>query len=116
MRKTVRAIFENPEHLTAEDIIESDSLKQLLKVQIPNAIEDAIVRKKIYASIFEINDSNHYVEIHKNHWVSALETCIVWYLDDENYEMCTHIKNMIQTIQSKTLKKISTNNKDEHGV
>ena len=115
MRRTVRALFENAEELRAEDVAQSEILKTLLKTQVPIAIEDAIVAKKIYASIFEINDTKNYIEIHKNHWVNALETCLIWYVEDENYEMCTHIKNLIQSIQNKPSKKI-TIKKDGEGL
>lgn len=102
MRKTARAIFDNPEHLTSEDVAESLVLKSLLKLHIPIAIEDSIIGNKIYACIFEINDSNQYIEIHKNHWIQALETCLVWYVEDEDYEMCNHIKNLIHVISEKS--------------
>ena len=101
MRRPVRAIFDNIESLTKDHIAKSDILKDLVKNHLPSAIEEAIVEKKIYACIFEINDSGQYLEIHKNHWVQSLEACLVWYVEEENYEMCTHIKNMIQTIQKK---------------
>jgi len=114
-RKTVRALFEQPETLRAQDIAGSEILKQLLKVHIPNSIEDAIVNNKVYAPIFEINDTDHYVEIHKNHWVQALETCLLWYIDDENYEMCNHIKNIIKSIQEKPKKVSVKKNKDGKG-
>lgn len=114
-RKTVRALFDQPETLRHEDVAASAILKQLLKVHIPNSIEDAIVGGKIYASVFEINETEHYVEIHKNHWIQALETCLLWYIDDENYEMCNHIKNMIKSIQGKPKKVSTKKNKDGKG-
>lgn len=101
MRKPVRALFDNLDSLTSEHIAKSDILKELIKKHAPLAIEEAIVDKKIYASLFEINDSGQYVEIHKNQWIQALETCLLWYVEDENYEMCTHIKNLIHTLQEK---------------
>lgn len=116
MRKTARAIFDNPEHLRSEDIAESLMLKSLLKVHVPIAIEDSIIGNKIYACIFEINDSNQYIEIHKNHWIQALETCLVWYVEDEDYEMCNHIKNLIFTIQNnKKANKISLQQNKSNG-
>ena len=61
MRKTVRAIFNSPELLTANEIAKSEILKSLLKKHLPIAIEDALVGNKIYASLFEINDSNQFI-------------------------------------------------------
>lgn len=116
MSRIVRALFENPEYLKSEDVSESEILKQLIKVHLPASIEKSIVGKKIYAPLFEINDSGQYIEVHKNNWVQALETCLVWYVEDEDYEMCDHIKNLIHSIQEKNLlsKKVSlTKNKTD---
>ena len=108
MKRPIRALFDNPELLKSEDVAKSEILRDLLKSHVPLAIENAIIKKKIYASIFEINDSNQFIEIHKNNWVQALETCLVWYVEDEDYEMCNHIKNLIFTIQdNKKANKIS---------
>lgn len=115
MRRAVRALFDHVDQLAAEDIAQSEVLKQLLKVHLPIAIEDAIVKKKIYASLFEINDSSHYVEIHKHHWIQALETSLVWYVEDEDYEMCNHIKNLILSIQEKATTKLSLKKKKKDG-
>ena len=116
MRKPVRALFDNLDQLTSEQISKSDILKQLVKKHVPLAIEEAAVDKKIYASLFEINDSGQYVEVHKNNWIQALETCLVWYVEDEDYEMCTHIKNLIHSIQEKPKSgKIEVPKKRKHG-
>lgn len=113
-RKVVRALFDQPEFLRSEDVSQSEILKELLKIHVPNSIEDAIVNNKIYACIFEINDSSHYIEIHKNHWIQSLETCLLWYVEDEDYEMCNHIKNIIQSIKDKSkISKVSIKKKKD---
>ena len=107
MRKTVRALFDNVHNLPVENIAQSQVLKDLLKKHIPLSIENAIVANKVYATVFEINDSANYIEIHKNNWIQALETCLVWYVEEEDYEMCTHIKNLILAIQEKKTNKLT---------
>jgi hypothetical protein len=101
-RKTVRAIFDNAEDLKCEQIKESEILKTLLKQEVPKAIEDAMVNRKSFASIFEINTTNNFVEIHKNYWADSLATCLHWYLEDgtEDYETCNHISKMIETLKT----------------
>ncbi len=115
MRKTVRAMFNSPELLTSDEIAKSEVLKDLLKKHVPIAIEDSLVQNKIYAQLFEINDSNSYVEIHRNNWIQALETCLVWYVDEEDYEMCNHIKNLIHSIHDKLKSRLSLNKKKADG-
>lgn len=104
-----RAIFENIASLTAQDIEKSDILKGLLKVEVPKAIEYAIENKKTFASIFEINDSNSYIELHKNQWIQALETCILFYVEEEDYEACNKMTKLIDQIKNKKVKKVVTN-------
>ena len=100
-RKTVRAIFDNAEQLTQDEIEDSDVLKLLLKVEVPKAIEDAMIHKKTFASIFEINSSNNFIEIHKNYWADALSTCLHWYINDgeEDYEKCSHLTQLIEALR-----------------
>jgi hypothetical protein len=103
--QNVRAIFDNPEELTPAEVSSSDILKDLLKDLIVPSIRYSLKNNKVYARIFEINDSTYFIDIHKNHWVSALDTCLIWYIEDENFEMCTDIKNLINDINQKTKEK-----------
>ena len=104
MKKVVRAIFKNPNEMNAADIAQSQDLKKLLKDQLPEVIKLALKHNKKFATIFEINDSNNYVELSNKNWIKALETCLLWYVEDENYEMCTKIKNLISDIQTNASK------------
>jgi len=111
-RKTVRAIFENIESLTSEEIMSSDALKNILKIQVPIAIREAFNSKKQYASIFEINTSGYFIEIHKRDWVSAIETCITMYLESEQYEECSKLKELISEVQKKSLPILKIKNEE----
>lgn len=106
-RKTIRAIFEDVENLSIEHITKSQALKDLLKVQVPITILEAHDSKKQSATIFEINSTDHYIEIPKKDWVQALETCIIWYLETEEYEKCSKLRDTIEDIQKKPVKKIN---------
>jgi hypothetical protein len=102
-----RAIFENVETLKAHDIQTSEILKTLIKNEVPKSIEYAIDNKKTFASIFEINDSNCYIELHKNQWIQALETCIIFYIEEEDYESCNKITKLIEKIKKKPKKVVT---------
>ena len=109
-KKHIRAIFDNVNNLSIDDIAKSKALKDLLKSQVPVAIIEANSSNKQCAILFEINDSDHFVEIPKKDWIQALETCIMWYLETEEYEKCTKIKAVIEDIQKKPVKKINVKN------
>jgi hypothetical protein len=101
-RKVLRAIFDNAAELTESQLKDSQILKSLLKVECPKAIQDAIENKKSFACVFEINNSNSFIEIHKNYWADVLGKCLNWYLEDgtEDYETCNHISKMIESLKT----------------
>ena len=101
MKKVVRAMFDDPQGVDAQKVAESKDLKTLIKMHAPLAIRLALDARKTYASLFEINDSACYVDLHRKEWVNALETCLLWYVEDENYEMCTKIKDLINEIKKR---------------
>ncbi len=102
-----RAVFENVETLKAHDIQNSEILKTLIKKEVPASIEYSIENNKTFASIFEINDSNCYIELHKNQWIQALETCILFYIEEEDYEACNKITKLIEKIKKKPKKVVA---------
>jgi len=99
--RPIRAIIENVRQLSEEQIASSEILKNLLMEEIPKAIELAYSNKKIYASIFEINATEEFVEIHKRDWEKALEKCVSHYISKEDYETCTRIRDLMSKISKK---------------
>jgi len=101
-RKTVRAFFENIEQMSSDDIAKLDTLKHLLGESLPDSIERAHKTNLTYASVFEINTSESYLEIHKSQWVKALETLISWYSHEsvQDYEKCAEISKLIESIKT----------------
>lgn len=109
-------MFDRPKDLILEDVSGSKELKKLLKQRVPAAINYAHTENKLYAPLFEINDTNCYIELHKKQWIQALETCMLWYIEDEDYETCLKIKDIIHSIQSKNRpKKLIINKNGKNG-
>lgn len=104
MRKVVRAVFDDPHGLSPEKVADSKDLKALVKSHAPEAVRLAFEHGKKFATLFEINDSTYYVELPRKSWVQALETCMLWYVEDEDYEACKRLKDLINAIQNKANK------------
>lgn len=63
-------------------------------------IKDAIKNNKKTAILFELDKSEYFVEIDKNDWKQALQSCIDKFINDgEQYENCIPIKNLIDKIK-----------------
>lgn len=104
MKRPFRVNFENIYELTTENLLESDVLVRVLKQEVPKAIDRAIKEKKTYATIFEINTFNVFVEIHKKDWINALSSCMQLYTDKEEYEACIEISKTLELLNKKNEK------------
>lgn len=108
-RQIPKAFFEPLEHIKASDLLESDSLLDMVKKETPLAIEEAFRNKKTFATIFEVNGAGVYLDIPKQYWIPALETCIRFMIEKEDFEKCIPLRNLIEEIQ-KPVKKIPKKN------
>lgn len=106
-KQPIKALFDNISSLSSEEIQSSEQFKILLKVHSPEAIENAFLNNKLYATLFEINSSGNYIEIHRRHWESALETCLQWYIEEEDFSKCAHIRELIKKIKDKNKKVVN---------
>ena len=62
-------------------------------------IKDAIKTKSKTAVLFELGRSEYYIEIEKRDWEQALQSCIDRFVEDEKYEECVRIKDVIEKIK-----------------
>ena len=107
-QRRIRAIIDNVESYTASELLSSKILTDLLYKEVPNSIEEAVKTNSSYATIFEVNNSGYYMEIHKRDWVSALSSCLSEQVSREDYKECSRINGLITTLQKKQSKNIKT--------
>lgn len=100
-QRRIRAIIDHVESYSYSELVSSEQLKELVYKETPAAIEEAIKHKSQYATIFEINNTGHYVEIHKKDWIDALNVCIAEKVEKEDYKECARLNEIIQRIESK---------------
>jgi hypothetical protein len=97
----IRAIFDGVHDLKTEDVVKSAPFKLLLKEKTPQIIEESYKANSVFATLFEINDSGCFIELHRNDWINALEACIAMYVEDEDYNTCGKITALIHEIKDK---------------
>lgn len=100
-KRPFRVNFENLDEMRSEDLIESQTLVRVLKLEVPKAINKAIKERKTYATVFEINSFGIFVEIHKKDWISALNSCIALHAKEEEYEACGEITKTLESLSKK---------------
>jgi hypothetical protein len=79
-------------------LVENVEIKETIIVETIVAIKEGINKNKKSTPIFEIADSNCYVEIERTEWKSALENVIKYYLSKEEYDMCIECRDLINRI------------------
>lgn len=95
-----RALFEPLSGIQAADLIDNEPLINLIRQETPAAIEEAFRAKKTFATLFEVNMTGHFLDIPKMYWVAALEECIKLNLQEEHFEECLKLKNLIDEIKT----------------
>ena len=104
-RDIPKAFFEPLEDIRTSDLLDNEALLNMVKKEAPIAIEEAFENKKTFATLFEINGLGIYLDIPRNYWVSALEECIKFKLEEEKFEDCIKLRDLIEEIK-KPIKKI----------
>lgn len=104
-RQIPKAFFEPLESIQASDLLENEDLLNMVKKETPSAIEEAFRNKKTFATLFEINGMDLYLDIPKQYWIPALEQCIRFMIEKEDFEKCIPLRNLIEEIK-KPIKKI----------
>lgn len=94
-----KALLEPLASIQAADLLHSEAMLNLIKKETFLAIQEAFKAKKTFATLFEINGLGLFVDLPKNYWIAALEQCINYKLEEEQFEDCITIKNLIEEIR-----------------
>ena len=70
---------------------------QVYKSLVDGVIE-AIKTDKKEIKLCEVKNSNIYITVEKSKWKSSLDSALQFYIDKEEYEECSRIKNLIDKL------------------
>ena len=62
------------------------------------AIKDGIEKKKSSISLFEVANSDYYIELSKDNWKPTLEHLIEIYAEKEDYDKCAEARDLINKL------------------
>ena len=81
-----------------DQLNEMPEVKEVVIEEVINAIKDAIKRKKSKIELFEVADSDYYLELDKNKFKTSLETAIEYFVEKEEYDKCIECRDLINKI------------------
>jgi hypothetical protein len=62
------------------------------------AIKEGITKNKKSINLFEISNSDFYIELKKDQWKTSLEKALEYYIEKEEYEMCAECRDLINKL------------------
>lgn len=112
VRKIPRAVFEPIEEVSCEELLTIPHLQDMVKKEAPLAIKEAIRTKKNVATLFEISGQDYYINIPREHWIPALQTCINALSEQDKFEECIPLSKLIDELNKPTRKASKKQTKD----
>ena len=83
-------IFEYNEELSTN--------KQKVYKSLIDGVSEAIKSNKKEIKLCEVKNSNLYITVEKPEWKKSLDSALQYYIDKEEYEQCSKIKNLIDKL------------------
>jgi hypothetical protein len=102
-RKIPKVVFPSLDDLDSNELESDTKFKELLKREAPISIQIAFEQKKLFATLFEINNTGQFIDIPKQYWIEALNTCIESYVKNEEYEKANETVTLIEKIKKGNL-------------
>jgi hypothetical protein len=81
------------------NVINNSVFSKAVYTETLAGINDAINNKRKTAILFTINNTEMLIELNKQQWIPALESCLKHFEADEQYEVCIDIKTLIDKIK-----------------
>jgi len=84
--------------ISVEELMEYEPILDLVRKETPRGIQRAIESNKQDATIMEVNNSGYCIEIPYKFWKNALNACMEYYTDEEDFEKCIEIKEVLSKL------------------
>ena len=82
-----------------EALVDNETFIKAVFIETVAGIQDAIRTNSKTATLFQLAKSDYYLELSKNQWKQALQTCIDKHIENEEYEECSKIKGLMDKIK-----------------
>lgn len=79
-------------------LTENPEIVQVVIDETVVAIKEGINKNKNSISLFEVANSEYYIELRKDKWKSSLENALEYYLEKEEYDKCIECRDLINKL------------------
>jgi hypothetical protein len=79
-------------------LIQIPEVRKAVMEETFNAIKDGIARRRKSIPLFEVAQSNCYIELEKDKWKSTLNNIMEYYIENEDYNICAECRDLINKL------------------
>jgi hypothetical protein len=84
--------------VTYEQVSSHPEIRKVVIEETIFAIKEGVKNKKKSIPLFQIAGTTTYLELEKEKWQPTLEKILDQYIEDENYDKCIEIRDLIKQI------------------
>ena len=77
---------------------ELKSSKHKVYKSLIDGVTEAIKTNKKEIKLCEVKNANIFITVEKQEWKKSLDSALQFYIDKEEYEKCSKIKNLIEKL------------------
>ena len=77
---------------------ELKSSKHKVYKSLIDGVSEAIKNNKTEVKLCEVKNSNIFITVEKQEWKNSLDSALQYYINTEEYEQCSKIKDLIEKI------------------
>lgn len=77
---------------------ELSSKKHQVYKSLVDGVIEAIKTDKKEIKLCEVKNSNTYITVERENWKNSLDSALQFYIDTEEYEQCSKIKNLLDKL------------------
>jgi hypothetical protein len=79
-------------------LAETPEVVQIVIDETVIAIKEGIDKNKKSISLFEVANSDYYIELKKDNWKSSLERALEYYVEREEYNKCVECRDLLNKL------------------
>jgi hypothetical protein len=81
-----------------DQLHEIPEVKEVVIEEVIVAVRDAIKRKKSSIELFEVANSDYYLQLSKDKFKPSLEAAIEYFVEKEEYDRCIECRDLINKL------------------
>lgn len=81
-----------------EQLNDIPNIKEAVIGEVVSAVKEAVKYKKSNIELFDVADSDFYIQLNKDKFKSSLELALEYFIEKEEYDKCIECRDLIKKL------------------